>query len=239
MPIGNWCGHPMAQANWYAFGRLAWDHRLSAETIADEWIRMTWSHEPDVVATISAMMLDSREAYVDYTMPLGLHHLIGGDHYAPMPENDDAPRADWTATYYHRADVHGLGFDRTRAGSGAVDQYHQPLSDLWNDLATCPEEYLLWFHRLAWDYRLRSGRTLWDELVHRYDRGARRANRLEQEWQSLSGKVDEERHQAVARKMRQQTLDAQRWREKCLSYFQLFSKRSYPSRPSTAPSVAE
>jgi alpha-glucuronidase len=225
----NWCGHPMAQANWYAFGRLAWDHRLSAEEIAEEWIRMTWSQEPEVVATIRAMMLDSREAFVDYTMPLGLHHLIGGDHYAPMPENDKAPRADWTATYYHHADASGLGFDRTRAGSGAVDQYHRPLNDLWNDPSTCPEKYLLWFHHRPWDSRLKSGRTLWEELCHLYQRGARRISRFEQEWRSLAGKVDQERHQAVASKLRRQATDAREWGEKCVSYFQSFSKRPCPS----------
>ncbi|MBN2368874.1 MAG: alpha-glucuronidase [Vicinamibacteria bacterium] len=224
----NWCGHPMAQANWYAYGRLAWDHRLTAEEIAGEWIRMTWSRDPEVVATMRKMMLDSREAFVDYTMPLGLHHLIGGDHYAPMPENDTAPRADWTAAYYHRANVQGLGFDRTRGGSGAVDQYHRPLSDLWNDPAACPEELLLWFHQRPWDARLRSGRTLWEELCHRYGKGAERVSRFEQEWRSLAGKIDEERFLAVERKIRQQASDARDWREKCVTYFQSFSRRPCP-----------
>ena len=174
------------------------------------------------------MMLDSREAFVRYTMPLGLHHLIGGDHYAPMPENPDPRRADWSAIYYHRADASGIGFDRTRTGSGAVDQYFPPLRDRWNDPATTPDELLLWFHRLPWDYEMKSGRTLWDELVRAYTRGAEEARALETRWTSLRGAVDDERYQAVLAKLRRQTADAAAWRDKCLRYFQAFSKRALP-----------
>jgi alpha-glucuronidase len=216
----NWSGHDFAQANWYAFGRLAWDSGLSSGAIADEWIRMTWGHAPDLVATIRSIMLDSREAFVRYTMPLGLHHVIGGDHYAPMPENTDPRRADWSATYYHRADASGIGYDRTRRGSGAVDQYRSPLRDLWNDPATTPDELLLWFHRLPWDYRMKSGRTLWDELVMSYSRGAEEAKGLETRWRTLHGKVDEGRYQAVLARLRRQTADAAAWRDTCLRYFQ-------------------
>lgn len=180
----NWCGHDFAQANWYAYGRLAWDPDLSAEAIADEWIRMTWGTAPDLVATIRSIMLDSRETFVRYTMPLGLHHLIGGDHYAPMPENPDPRRADWSAIYYHRADASVIGFDRTRTGSAAVDQYRSPLREQWADPSTCPEELLLWFHRLPWDHRLKSGRTLWEELVLHYKRGAEEARGFETRWGS-------------------------------------------------------
>jgi alpha-glucuronidase len=222
----NWSGHDFAQANWYAFGRLAWDSGLSAGAIADEWIRMTWGHAPDLVATIRSIMLDSREAFVHYTMPLGLHHLIGGDHYAPMPENTDPRRADWSATYYHRADVSGIGYDRTRRGSGAVDQYRSPLRELWNDPATTPDELLLWFHRLPWTYRMKSGRTLWDELVLSYNRGAEEAKGLETHWRTLHGRVDEGRYQAVLAKLRRQTEDAAAWRDECLRYFQAFSQGS-------------
>jgi alpha-glucuronidase len=222
----NWSGHDFAQANWYAFGRLAWDPGLSAGAIADEWIRMTWGDAPDLVATIRSMMLDSREAFVHYTMPLGLHHVIGGDHYAPMPENTDPRRADWSATYYHRADASGIGYDRTRHGSGAVDQYRPPMRDLWNDPATTPDQLLLWFHRLPWDYRMKSGRTLWDELVFSYNRGADEARELERRWITLQGRVDEARYQAVLARLRRQTEDAARWRDKCLRYFQAFSKGS-------------
>ena len=221
----NWTGHHFAQANWYAFGRLAWNPDLGADGIADEWTRMTWGHSPEVVSTIRTMLLDSYETYVRYTMPLGLHHLIGGDHYAPMPENPDPRREDWSAIYYHRADETAVGFDRTRAGSGAVDQYHPPLDDRWNDPATTPENLLLWFHRLPWDYRLSSGHTLWDSIVAHYGRGAEEAKTLEARWSRLLGKVDQERHEAVAAKLRQQVEDAAAWRDHCLRYFQQFSKR--------------
>jgi len=216
----NWSGHDLAQANWYAFGRLAWNPDLSAATIADEWIRMTWGDAPEVVATIRSIMLDSRETFVHYTMPLGLHHLIGGDHYAVMPENADARRADWSAIYYHRADAAGIGYDRTRAGSAAVDQYRAPLREWWNDPATTPDELLLWFHHLPWDYRMKSGRTLWDELVLSYRRGAEEAKGLETRWTTLHGKIDEERYQAVLVKLRRQSDEAVAWGDKCIRYFQ-------------------
>jgi alpha-glucuronidase len=225
----NWCGHHFAQANWYAYGRLAWDPGLGAKAIADEWIRMTWGHAPDLVATIRSMMMGSHEAFVDYTMPLGLHHLIGGDHYAPMPESSDPRRADWSATYYHRADAWGVGFDRTRRGSGAVEQYRSPVREQWSDRATCPEKFLLWFHRLPWDYELKAGRTLWQELVVHYTRGAEEAAQLENSWRALRGRVDGERHQAVLVKLRQQAEDAAAWRDKCLGYFQLFRGAARPS----------
>ncbi len=216
----NWCGHDFAQANWYAYGRLAWDPALNAEAIADEWIRMTWSHAPQTVNAIRSMMLASRETYVDYTMPLGLHHLIGGNHYAPMPENVDPRRADWSAVTYHRADASGIGFDRTMQGSGAVGQYLSPLREQWSDPATCPEALLLWFHRLPWDYKMKSGRTLWDELVQHYTQGVDLARQLEARWRSLEGTIDEDRHQAVLAKLRQQAQDAAAWRGKGLRYFE-------------------
>ena len=221
----NWAGHHFAQANWYAFGRLAWNQELDAALIADEWIRMTWGHAPEVVSTIGSMLLDSYETYVRYTMPLGLHHLIGGDHYAPMPENPDPRREDWSAIYYHRADETAVGFDRTRSGSAAVVQYHPPLDDRWNDPATTPENLLLWFHRLPWDHRLRSGRTLWEGLVAHYTQGAEEAKGLAARWETLRGKVDDERFEAVAAKLRTQVEDAARWRDHCLQYFQQFSRR--------------
>jgi alpha-glucuronidase len=224
----NWCGHDFAQANWYAYGRLAWDPALTAEGIAEEWIRMTWGHAPEVVSTIRDLMLASHEAFVDYTMPLGLHHLIGGDHYAVMPENPDPRRADWSAIYYHRADASGIGFDRSARGSNAVGQYPSPLRDEWGDPRTCPERLLLWFHRLPWDHRLASGPTLWEGLVAHYTRGAAEARVLEQRWASLRGKVDEGRHAAVAARLRKQTADAAAWSDKCLRYFQTFSGRPLP-----------
>jgi len=221
----NWTGHDFGQANWYAFGRLAWNPDLTAAAIADEWIAMTWTHEPTVATTIRAIMLDSREAYVNYTMPLGLHHLIGGNHYAPMPENDRAPRPDWTATFFHHAGPDGLGFDRTAHGSDGVDQYRPPLNKQWSNPATTPDTLLLWFHHLPWDYRMKSGRTLWDELVLHYATGVLEARSLETRWTTLEGKVDAERYQAVLAKLHRQVADAEAWRDKCVRYFQQFSKR--------------
>jgi alpha-glucuronidase len=219
----NWTGHDFGQANWYAYGRLAWNPDLDAAGIADDWIRMTWTSDPAVVSEIKSLMLGSRETYVNYTMPLGLHHLIGGDHYAPMPENDDPRRLDWSAIYYHRADPTGIGFDRTRRGSNAVDQYRRPLSDTFDNLATCPEKLLLWFHRLPWGHRLASGRTLWDELVQRYTGGARDARQMETRWRALAGKVDAERHAAVLAKLQRQAADADAWRDHILKYFRQFA----------------
>jgi alpha-glucuronidase len=221
----NWTGHEFGQANWYAFGRLAWNPDLTAAAIADEWIAMTWSHAPAVADTIRSIMMDSREAFVNYTMPLGLHHLIGGNHYAPMPENNRAPRPDWTATFYHHADENGIGFDRTKSGSDAVDQYRPPLNTQWANPATTPDTLLLWFHHLPWDYKMKSGRTLWDELVLHYNTGAEQARSLETRWKTLEGKIDVERYQAVLGKLQQQVADAEAWRDKCLRYFQQFNKR--------------
>jgi alpha-glucuronidase len=221
----NWTGHHFGQANWYGFGRLAWNPDLTAEGIADEWIAMTWGRSPDTMSTIRSIMLGSRETYVDYTMPLGLHHLIGGDHYAPMPENADPRRLDWSAVYYHRADASGVGFDRTTRGSNAVGQYRSPLRERWNDPATCPDPLLLWFHRLPWDYRLSSGLTLWDALVRHFTKGAEDARLMESRWTTLRGKVDDERYQAVLGKLHQQSIDAAVWSDRTLRYFQQFSKR--------------
>jgi alpha-glucuronidase len=215
----NWTGQDFGQANWYAFGRLAWNPGLTAAAVADEWIGMTWGRDPALVSTIRSMMLDSREIFVRYTMPLGLHHLIGGDHYAPMPENTDPRRHDWSATYYHRADASGIGYDRTRQGSGAVDQYRSPLRESWNDPLTTPEELLLWFHRVPWTHRMTSGRTLWEELVMSYTRGAEEARALEARWTSVRGKVDKGRYGAVLARLQRQAGDAAAWRDKCLRYF--------------------
>jgi alpha-glucuronidase len=221
----NWCGHDFAQANWYAYGRLAWDPGLRAEAIADEWIRATWTRDPKAAARIRDLMMGSRETYVRYTMPLGLHHLIGGDHYVPMPENDDPRRLDWSAIYYHRADAKGIGVDRTGSGTGALSQYSPALVEAWGQPRTCPENLLLWFHRLPWDHPMASKKTLWQELVRHYRQGAREAAAMEAAWRDLAGQVDAERHAAVAAKLRIQTQDAAAWSEKCLRYFQGFSQR--------------
>ena len=215
----NWCGHHFAQANWYAFGRLAWDHALSADEIADEWIRQTWTNELADIAVIKKIMLEAWETLVSYTMPLGLHHLIGGDHYAPMPWNTKDRRPDWTASYYHQADAEAIGFDRTMRGDKAVAQYFPPVRDQFDSLQTCPEKFLLWFHRLRWDYRMNSGRTLWEELCAKYREGAQQAKRMQAAWHSLAGKLDARRHREVSQKLSIQTRDAVEWSEKCIVYF--------------------
>jgi alpha-glucuronidase len=232
----NWCGHHFAQANWYAFGRLAWDSNLRAEEIADEWIRLTWSDDAQTVSAIRRLMMDSWESLVSYSMPLGLHHLIGGDHYAPMPWNDREPRRDWTATYYHQAGRDGIGFNRTMRGNGAVGQYFPPVRDRFDSLETCPEELLLWFHRLPWDYRVRSGRTLWEEIVVQYRDGAVRAEAMRAAWEALAANVDAERHCAVAEKLSIQASDAAEWANKCIAYFDQVRRHGHgaATRPASA-----
>jgi alpha-glucuronidase len=221
----NWCGHHFTQSNWYSFGRLAWNPELPAAKIADEWTRMTFTNDDKTVAVIRSMMMSSREIYVNYTMPLGLHHLIGGDHYAPMPWNASAPRADWTATYYHKASADGIGFDRTKRGDRAVEQYYPPVCDQFDDITRCPEKYLLWFHRCAWDYRMKSGKTLWDEFCAKYHEGAEQAAALQKTWQSLAGKIDPRRHNEVAERLAIQVADSAKWRDQILEYFARFTER--------------
>jgi len=203
---------------------LAWNPELSAAQMAEEWTRMTFTNDARTVATIKDMMMTSRETFVNYTMPLGLHHLIGGDHYAPMPQNARARRADWTAAYYHQAAEDGIGFDRTRRGNKAVDQYFRPMADMLDNLATCPDEYLLWFHRCTWDYKMKSGKTLWDELCEKYYLGAAEAATVEKTWHSLASRIDQQRHQEIADRLALQTQHAAQWRDHILRYFQGFSK---------------
>jgi alpha-glucuronidase len=224
----NWCGHHFGQANWYAFGRLAWDSSFTAEQIADEWLRMTFDCDDASRDLLGAMMLDSWETFVSYSMPLGLHHLISGNHYAPSPWNGKEPREDWTATYYHRADAGGIGFDRTSDGSRAVEQYFPPLREQLEDPGRCPEKLLLWFHRVAWGRRMAGGRTLWQELCFKYTDGAARAQRMEHLWQELSGKIDPQRHREVAQRLAIQSADARVWRDRCLGYFQQINGLPWP-----------
>jgi len=238
----NWCGHHFAQANWYAFGRLAWDHRLKADAIAREWIRMTWSgggsptdlarqptgtasNGPSLVHAIEEMMLGSWEACINYMTPLGLHHLMReGHHYGPDPVFNVAPRVDWNNVYFHRADVEGLGFDRSRRGSNAVGQYLEPLAGQFDDMDACPEELLLWFHHVPWEHTMRSGRTLWQELQHRYDVGVAFVERMCDIWQGLEGQVDPQRHEHVSQRLEQQLENAREWRKTCIDYFGQFAR---------------
>jgi len=227
-----WCGHPFAQANWYAYGRLAWDHHFGADEIADEWIRQTFTSDERFVAPVREMMLSSREAVVDYMTPLGLHHIMAeGHHHGPGPWVDvkDAGRADWTSVYYHRADARGIGFDRTATGSDAVSLYRSPLREMYAGVDTCPENLLLWFHHVPWDHMMRSGRTLWDELCHRYSAGVDAVHRTQATWDALVAHVDSARHGHVRRLLAIQEQEARSWRNACLLYFQTFSRRPLPS----------
>ena len=226
----NWTGHELAQANWYAFGRLAWDHALTPAAIADEWACLTFGPDPATVATVTRLLLGSRETVVNYSMPLGLHHLMAeGHHYGPGPWVDKLGRADWTSVYYHRADDKGLGFDRTATGSNAIAQYAPEWQKLWGDLETCPENLLLWFHHVPWDHRMKSGRILWDELCLRYQQGVDEVRSMQRAWDSLRGRIDNERFTGVQQRLARQEKEACDWRDACLLYFAQFSKRPLPA----------
>ncbi|MEO7599416.1 MAG: alpha-glucuronidase, partial [Opitutus sp.] len=226
----NWTGHPLAQSNWYAYGRLAWDHDLSSSTIADEWIRQTFSNDPAVLQPLSAMLLESREAVVNYSMPLGLHHIMAeGSHYGPGPWVAKSGRPDWTSVYYHRADEDGIGFDRTSTGSNALSQYAPEIAKRWEDPATTPETLLLWFHHLPWDYRMNSGRRLWDEIGLHYQTGVNRVRSWQKSWAQLEPHVDAERFTHVSALLERQEREAREWRDACLLYFHQFSKRPLPA----------
>ena len=225
----NWTGHLFGQANWYAFGNLAWDHELSSEEIAEDWIKMTFSSDAEVVSTIKKIMMDSRENSVNYMTPLGLHHIMGNSiHLGPGPWVSRG-RADWTAVYYHRADSLGIGFDRTPTGSDATSQYFKPVADKFANIETCPEKFLLWFHHVPWDYKMKSGKTLWDEMVTRYYTGVEAVKKMQQEWNSLEGKIDAEEFQHVKGRIEVQVKLAEWWRDACVLYFQQFSKRPIPN----------
>lgn len=226
----NWCGHPFAQANWYAFGRLAWNPDLSSADVASDWLRMTFTNNPAFISPMKTIMLQSRETAVNYMTPLGLHHIMGvNTHYGPGPWVDNAGRADWNATYYHKADSAGIGFNRSSTGSNAVAQYQPQVRELFENLATCPDEYLLWFHHVKWDYKMRSGATLWDELVHRYYLGADAVKQMELTWGKMGGYVDKERYESVKQLLAIQYDEATSWRNSCVLYFQTFSKRPIPA----------
>ena len=225
----NWCGHHFAQANWYAFGRAAWNPALTPAQIADEWLTQTFGEQGNL-SPLLKLMLESREACVNYMMPLGIHHIFAGTHhYGPEPWY--APRglrADWTPPYYHRADSIGMGFDRTTTGSANVRQYPEALCRLYNDINTCPETLLTWFHHVPWDHKMKSGRTFWDELCHKYDEGVREARHFLAVWDAMQPYVDAQRFSEVQRKLRIQARDSEWWRDACLLYFQTFSHRPIP-----------
>jgi alpha-glucuronidase len=224
----NWCGHPFAASNWYAFGRLCWDHQLSAEQIAREWIGMTFAPDPAIVEPVLQMMMASREAVVDYMTPLGLHHQMAWNHhYGPGPWISEG-RPDWTSAYYHRADAVGIGFDRTASGSNAVSHYFEPLRSTYASLERCPENLLLWFHHVPWDHLMASGRTLWQELCHCYQRGVETVRELRVIWAGLEALVDAARFRHVRDFLRIQEKEARWWRDACILHFQTFSGRPLP-----------
>jgi alpha-glucuronidase len=224
----NWTGHPFGQANWYAFGRLAWDPYLGSEQIADEWTKMTFSKNQAFVKPIKKLMLESREVCVNYMTPLGLHHIMArGHHHGPGPWVEGG-RPDWTAVYYHRASPDSIGFDRSSSGSNAVGQYHEPVATLFDNIETCPEEYLLWFHRVPWNYRLKSGNTLWDEMAYKYQNGVDDVRKMQQTWNSMENQVDSERFRYVESLLKIQEKEAVWWRNSCLLYFQTFSGMPIP-----------
>ncbi|HEV7783235.1 MAG TPA: alpha-glucuronidase family glycosyl hydrolase [Chitinophagaceae bacterium] len=226
----NWTGHPFGQANWYAFGRLAWDHSLSSEQIAGEWIRMTFTNDAAFVTATKKIMLASHETMVNYMTPLGLHHIMGnGHHYGPAPWSDNLPRPDWNPVYYHRADAAGIGFDRTTSGTNALAQYAVEVRRLFEDPSTCDEKYLLWFHHVSWQHKMRSGRTLWEELCYKYYKGVAGTRLIGQQWDQLGKYIDEERFRQVQLLLAIQVKEATWWRNACLLYFQEFSKMPLPA----------
>jgi alpha-glucuronidase len=225
----NWTGYDLLQANWYAFGRLAWNPEISSEQIAIEWTQMTLTHDAHAVKSIVRLMLESHRAVVNYMTPLGLHHLFwGGHHYGPAPWWDTEKREDWNPVYYHKADGFGIGFDRTKTGSNTVSQYRLPVRRQFADLQRCPEEFLLWFHHVSWDHKLKSGRTLWDEIALHYQSGVDWVRSTRATWATLNGAIDPEKHAAIAKKLAIQERDAVWWRDACLLYFQTFAKRPLP-----------
>lgn len=235
----NWCGHHFSQANWYAFGRLAWNPGLTSEQIAEEWLDQTFGLAKDgqqpqtkgdeirVRSSLLSMMLRSREACVDYMMPLGLHHIFAFDeHYGPEPDGFiPSYPIEWCPVYYHRADTAGIGFDRTHTGSDATAQYREPYCSLYDNVSTCPEQYLLWFHHVPWTYRVKSGRTVYEELQYRYDRGVREVEDFVSIWQEAKPFIDAQRWSEVDARMQHQLENAREWRKVCLDYFGGFAVR--------------
>lgn len=226
----NWCGHPFAQANWYALGRLAWDYSLSSEKIAEEWIRMSYTNDPRFLQPILKLMLGSRETMVNYMNPLGLHHIMGtGHHYGPAPWVNDQRRPEWNPVYYHKADSIGVGFDRTSTGSNALAQYYPEARSQWDPIERCDEKYLLWFHHVSWNHQMKNGRTLWNELCYRYYEGAEAVKKMQQQWDDIRPLIDKERFEQVRQLLAIQYNEANWWRDACLLYFQTFSRQPLPA----------
>jgi alpha-glucuronidase len=225
----NWAGSHFDQANWYVYGRMAWNPQASARAIAAEWAAQTFSPAANVTPAIVEMMMTSRETVVDYMTPLGLHHLMGtGHHHGPAPWVADLERSDWNPVYYHRADRNGIGFDRTATGSNALAQYAPEIARQYADPRTTPQQYLLWFHHLPWDYAMPSGRTLWAELLGRYDKGVAETKILHARWMALKPLIDARRHAEVEARLLRQIDNAVLWRDACIAYFQSVSGLPLP-----------
>ena len=224
----NWCGHHFSQANWYAFGRLAWNPSLSSEQIAREWLEQTFTTDENFVFLMSTVMEESREACVSYMMPLGLHHIFKFDHhYGPEPDGFKAEYPlEWCPVYYHKADKDGVGFDRSSTGTDAVSQYREPYASMYDKVETCPENLLLWFHHLPWDYRMKDGSTLWESLQYHYNQGVIMTETYENLWHNkMRAYVDDQRWREVDERLRQQVQNAKEWRDTCLGYFGQFARK--------------
>ncbi|WP_437931445.1 alpha-glucuronidase family glycosyl hydrolase [Sorangium sp. So ce291] len=226
----NWTGSHMNQANWYVFGRLAWNPDLSSEAIAEEWVRQTFSNDPVVVTPVVQTMMNSHQALVDYMTPLGLVHIMGSDHhYGPAPWVSNLSRAEWNPVYYHKADARGIGFNRTSSGSNAVAQYFGPVAQEFGSRETVPDDFLLFFHHVGWQDELSSGKTLWEELVHRYSRGVDEVGVMREAWESVEGRIDGQRFKDVTDFLKIQHHEARWWRDACLSYFGQVGNLEVPS----------
>ncbi|MEA1786964.1 alpha-glucuronidase family glycosyl hydrolase [Arenibacter sp. GZD96] len=225
----NWTGHIFAQANWYGYGRLAWSPELSADVIADEWLKATFTNEDDFIVPMKNILLESREMVVNYMNPLGLHHIFDtGHHYGPGPWVGNLSRPEWNPTYYHKADSMGIGFDRTASGSNAVSQYAPEVAQLFSNVDSCPEEYLLWFHHLPWNYTLKNGETLWNGMALKYQEGVNQVRDLQHTWERMKPYVDSERFASVTQLIAIQLKEAIWWKNACMLYFQEFSKQDFP-----------
>ncbi len=226
----NWCGHPFAHANWYALGRLSWDYTLSSQQIADEWLRMSFTNNSHFLKSTVKLMLESRDILVQYSNPIGLHHIMGtGHHYGPAPWVNNLPRPEWNPVYYHKADSIGIGFNRTETGSNALAQYYPEARKLWSDMMNCEEKNLLWFHHVPWSFRMKSGKTLWEELCYQYYTGAEKVKASQDTWKGLMPFVDKQRFEQVSMLLKIQHDEAVWWRNACLLYFQTFSKLPIPA----------
>lgn len=226
----NWCGHPFAQANWYAYGRLCWDYDLKSDAVGEEWLRMTFSNNGAFVTAVSKIMMNSRDIMVQYSNPLGLHHIMGtGHHYGPAPWVSNLNRPEWNPVYYHKADSIGVGFNRTATGSNALAQYFPEAQKQWENINTIDEKYLLWFHHVPWTYTMKSGRSLWNELCYQYYTGTERVKQMQQLWSQLYQFVDADRFNQVKQLLQVQYAEAVWWRNACLLYFQIFSNQPIPA----------